>query len=185
MKYFTFCWEGRSPAQWLDRLCNTWWTSSSSLSRWTTRKGNDEQSENNTGYLNHRTGIVGRVAWVAKIFARVHIDVDQALKMKYKCWHQIQERNSLPCTPYLPEWTRICVFQASFIQYIVRSVSISLWMPHTVKMDKKMFTRVLPRDITLNKSKVLWYFRRLVFVCNLLYLSNCKVYLPRWRQLSP
>ena len=36
------------------------------------------------GYLDHWTGIVGRIAWVAQIFARVYIDVDQALKMKYK-----------------------------------------------------------------------------------------------------
>ena len=32
-------------------------------------------------YLNHWTGIVGWVTWVAQILARIHIDVDQALEI--------------------------------------------------------------------------------------------------------
>ena len=65
---------------------------------------------------------------------------------------------------------------SSKLHPIYSAFSLNQFMdaPHW-QNGQKMFTRVLPRDITLNKSKVLWYFRRLVFVCNLLYLSNCKV----------
>ena len=58
---------------------------------------------------------------------------------------------------------------SSKLQPIYSAFSLNQFMdaPHCQNGQK----RVLPRDITLNKSKVLWYFRRLVFV--LLYLTNC------------
>ena len=66
----------------------------------------------------------------------------------------------------------ICVCQASFIQYIVHSVSISFGMLHTVKMDKKWSQECCPDISHWTDQK--WYFRRLVFVCfcDLLYLSK-------------
>ena len=89
VKYFTFLWEGRSLARWLGRLWNTLWRFSSSLCRWTTEEEGIRKQKNTSYlnncicicYLNHRTGIVRRVTWIREVFARVHIDVDQALEM--------------------------------------------------------------------------------------------------------
>ena len=84
-------------------------------------------------YLNHRAGIVRRVTWIREVFARVHIDVDQALE-KGKLILTIRKRGNFGVHPLLTSVTRIYVF---FKQYKVHSVSISLYgaPPQTLKMD--------------------------------------------------
>ena len=65
-------------------------------------------------YLNHRTGIVRRVTWVREVFARVHIDVDQALE-KGKLTLTIRKRENfgVHCAPITYQCDKdICVFQA-------------------------------------------------------------------------
>ena len=92
----------------------------------------------NIAHLNHWTGIVRWVTWVGQILARVHIDVDQALE-KGKLTLTIRKRENFGVHPLLTSVTRIYVIfkQASFNQYKVHSVSISLYgaPPQTLKMD--------------------------------------------------